>query len=918
MSQTFHFPADTQLVLGSAKHKAETNLQILTTLKRLDDEGRAATPEEQVQLSHYVGWGDSAVLSSKYADVENAVTAEEFNALRGSTLNAHYTALPIIRAMWSGTILLGAHKLASLRILDPSAGVGHFRSAAPQSLRHNARWVEIELDLLTARILKHLHPDSDGQSAVFNKGFEDVRLMENQFDLAISNVPFGNYPISDRSVKEAFLKSNIHDYFFVKALSLVRPGGVIAFITSRYTLDKKNKTTREWLARLADLLAAVRLPDTTFVENAGTQVVTDILFLRKRPALLEGSLPAWVDTEVIDPESSCHDQNDNETDGKIRQYCIYREHPDWIVGRTATRRGMYSAAEYTVRYDGDRPIAELITEILENALPEDGLLEGHNVFSDRDLPVEVVSSAHVIQISDHAPLDHIRRLENLREIYEAAQDLLNMEIRNAGLLEIEMQREQLNRVYDRFAMRFGPISNKFNHKLLDDSPALPFLLALEHNYQPLTNSVQKASIFQESTVRSLPAPEDIQNCNDALLFCLNQRGHVDIQFIAELTHLSEEQALAELGDRILWTPEGQWVASEVYLSGNIADKLDKANTMAGIEPRLKNTIQALQRAMPEPLKPGQIRARLGAGWIPAEYVCEFIEELLPGVRMQSTYIPKLGSWTLEVRRGFVPAENTSKHGTKRYSALSLLEAGLNAKTPVVHDTVDEDGREKRVLNQQETIAAQAKLEELKTRFDTWLWQDAERAERLCQIYNARFNVFARSTYDGSHLTLPGLSKSLTLRALQKDAVWYGLQRQATLIGDEVGLGKTLTAIVNVMESIRLGAAHKALVVVPNHLTLDWRDAFLLAYPHARVYCAGKNDLKKGKRGEFLSRIATNRWDAVIVPQSSFKLLPVKPETLNAFIEAEIEELKDFLQRIKADKEVDRRARKEIEKAIKRF
>jgi adenine-specific DNA methylase len=261
MSQTFHFPADTQLVLGSAKHKAETNLQILTTLKRLDDEGRAATPEEQVQLSHYVGWGDSAVLSSKYAEIENAVTAEEFKALRGSTLNAHYTALPIIRAMWSGLIQLGAHKLASLRILDPCAGVGHFRSAAPQAFHHNARWVEIELDVLTARILKHLHPDSDGQSAVFNKGFEDVRLMENQFDLAISNVPFGNYPISDRSVKEAFLKSNIHDYFFVKALSLVRPGGVIAFITSRYTLDKKNKTTREWLARRADLLAAVRLPD---------------------------------------------------------------------------------------------------------------------------------------------------------------------------------------------------------------------------------------------------------------------------------------------------------------------------------------------------------------------------------------------------------------------------------------------------------------------------------------------------------------------------------------------------------------------------------------------------------------------------------------------------------------------------------
>ena len=918
MSQTFYFPADAQLHLGSAKHKADTNLEIFMVLKKLDEQARSATTEEQILLSHYVGWGDSSVLSCRYSEVADAITDEEFKALQASTLNAHYTALPIIRAMWSGIARLGAHKHSSMRILDPSAGIGHFRSVMHESMRNSARWVEIELDLLTARILKQLHPDVEGQSVVFNDGFEDVRLIENQFDLAISNVPFGNYPINDRSIKESFLKSNIHDYFFVKALSLVRPGGVIAFITSRYTLDKKNKTTREWLARRADLLAAVRLPDTTFIENAGTQVVTDIVFLRKRDQMLKGSLPLWVDTEVIDPDVHCYDDHDTETDGKIRQNRIYGEHPEWIIGKTATRRGMYTRGEYTVKYDGDTPVGDVVAEILENVLPENAMVEGYRASIEQNLVVDVTPSSHVIQISQNTPVDHMRRLEGLREIYDAAQQLLDMEIKRRILLEIEMQREKLNCAYDKYVMRFGPISNKLHQKLLDESPALPFLLALECDYQPLTNSAQKALIFRESTVRSAPAPDKIQNCNDALLFCLNQTGNVDIGFIAELAGVTEEQAFTELGDRIVWTPEGQLVASDVYLSGNIAEKLEKAKAMVGIEPRLKNTIDSLQKAMPKPLKPGQIKARLGSGWIPSEYVCQFVEHLLPGVTMQATYIPKLGSWTLDVKRGFVPAENTSKYGTKRYSALALLETGLNAQTPIVYDTIDEDGHEKRILNQQETVAAQAKLEELKTRFDTWLWQDAERAERLAQIYNTRFNVFARPHYDGSHLTMPGLSNQLTLRSLQKDAVWFGLQRLATLIGDEVGLGKTLTAIVSVMEAIRLGAAHKAVVVVPNHLTGDWRDAFLLAYPHAKVLCAGKNDLKKNKRREFMSRIAMNRWDAVIIPQSSFKLLPVKPETMNEFIEAEIEELRDFLQKIKADRDVDRRAKKEIEKAIKRF
>jgi N12 class adenine-specific DNA methylase/superfamily II DNA/RNA helicase len=918
---TFYFPTDVNLFLGPAKRKADTNLAVIELVKEIEKEGRFATPDEQDLISHYVGYGDSSVLSARYSDVVEAVTNEEFAALRASTLNAHYTSLPIIRGIWAGFLRMGVGKLSVLRVLDPSAGIGHFQSASPECVRTIARWVEIELDKLTAQILKNLHPNIEGKNVVFNDAFENVRLLENQFDLVISNVPFGNYPVVDRNIKESGLKKNIHDYFFVKALSLVKPGGIIAFITSRFTLDKKNSSIREYLARRAELLAAVRLPDTAFVANAGTQVVTDIIILRKRPQMLEGQdLPSWVNTYMVDGAREYQYETEDDTVDRLRENCIYYEHPEWIVGQRSTKRGMYTRDEYTIKYDGEKEIGEVVAEILAKALPEDAMLEGLAAVSkEMDAVVEIVPPAHVIEIKPNLPVDHVRRLEGLRSIYDAARRLLDLETKGVTGLPVTIQRDTLNKVYDTFVMRYGPITNKLHQRLLETSPALPFLLALENDYSPLTNSAQKALIFTESTVRSAPSTEGIQNCTDALLYCLNQSGTVDIDMIADLARVTVDEALTELGDRVLWTPEGGLALSDVYLSGNIAEKLEKARALATIEPKLKVTVDALVNAMPKPLKPGQIKARLGSGWIPARYVAQFIEELLPGITMQVTYIPKLGTWTVTHKKGYMPAENSSKYGTKRYTGLELIEAGLNAHTPVVYDTVeDEQGNEKRVLNQQETIAAQAKLEELKTRFDTWLWSDDARAEHLAELYNARFNVFVRPHSDGSHLTLPGLSKLLIPRPLQKDAVWFSLQRAATLVGDEVGLGKTLTAIIAVMEAIRLGSAHKSLLVVPNHLTEQWRDAFLLAYPNANVLCAGKDDLSKSKRWQFMSRIATGRWDAVIVPQSSFKMLPVKPETLNKFVEEELEELRDFLQRIKAEKEVDNRARKQIEKAIKRF
>jgi len=389
---------------------------------------------------------------------------------------------------------------------------------------------------------------------------------------------------------------------------------VIAFITSRYTLDKKNKAFREWLAKRADLLAAIRLPDTAFLGNAGTQVVTDILFLQKRHAPCDdGDLPGWVETKEVELDHDGTLKNDEDKDGKVRHNLIYCEHPEWMIGQVGTRRGMYSAGEYTVRYDGEVPIADLVTEILEGVLPEDGLLIRHEASQAKEIVLETPPTPHVISISDSTPVDHRRRLEGLREIYTAARILLDLEASGGNLTAVAGQRERLNLEYDAFVSRFGPISNKLNRKLLGDSPALPFLLALELDYQPLTNSAGKARIFSVSTVRGTGLPDDIRDPQDAFLYCLDQTGGVDLEWIASLAKVSAEQAESELTGRIIWTPEGHWEIAEKYLSGNIAEKLHTAEGMAPLDPRLKPTIEALRQALPKPLKPNEIKARFGSG-----------------------------------------------------------------------------------------------------------------------------------------------------------------------------------------------------------------------------------------------------------------------------------------------------------------
>jgi len=886
--------------------KYEGNLAAIRLLKEIEQAGRQATPEEQAVLARYVGWGDSALLRMEYNtrwdapnNLRSMLTEEEWDSAKGSTLNAHYTALPVVRAMWNGLRKLGFGNLPKVRILDPSAGVGHFKSALPAELRGQTEWVEIELDSLTARILKLLHPGSK----VYAQGFEEANLPGGWFDLAISNVPFGDYGIVDRNIKDARLRACIHDYFFVRTASLLRPGGILAYITSRYTLDKKDAYVRRHLAQQMDLLAAVRLPNTAFKQNAGTEVVTDILIMQKRQA----SGQAWVEVAPITLKNRWGD------DEEVTINKVFVEHPDWVLGTPSLAGTMYAGDQYTVESDG-RDIAQAIEELLlavllENAVTADGQPKAE--LKPASMPVAMPF------VLDAIPPDKRARVDGLMAIHTAAKTLLQKETHGAPLAEIAFLRERLNQAYDRFVERYGPISGSANTTILKNSPALPFLKALENDYNPLSGSANKAALFFRSTVRQANLTIKVKSVQDALLMCLDRYGRVDLDYIAALSSLSPEDAAAKLRGQIYRTPDGRWQTADEYLSGNIVAKLREAEAAAILDAAFTENVQALREVMPQPLKPGEIRAPLGAGWIPTDVVQDFLDDLLPGGGYTVSYVPDLAHWTVAVKYKWnVPSGLLyQRWGTSRRDAFQLVDDALNARTPVVYDEVD--GGTRRIINRMETVAAQAKLAEIKARFEEWVWQDEERARQLAQIYNERFNCFRPRSYDGSHLTLPGLNVDISLRKCQKDAVWRILQSRATLLAHEVGMGKTLACVAAIMEAKRLGLAHKAMVVVPNHLTFQWRDQTLWAYLDANILCAGPDDLSKTRRGEFLSRIATGDWDLVIVPMSSFKLLPVGSEILKKFFQREIDRLENYLWELKQDKSQSR-AIKEIEKALKRY
>jgi N12 class adenine-specific DNA methylase len=885
----FYFQLGQPLDLGTPKQRFEKNKEAIQLAKELSSTGRNAMPEELELLSKYVGWGDSR-LASLVHELSDLLTEDELRSVRGSTLNAHYTALPVIGAMWEAALQLGFGE-RPFRALDPSAGIGHFKSMTPESLREKVDWTEIELDGLTATILKALHPNS----RVFNMGFEAANLPDGMFDLAISNVPFGDYGVFSKKLPK-YLTNPIHDFFFANTWSLLRPGGVLMYITSRFTLDKKDDRVRKWLARRFDLLAAVRLPETAFEENAGTKVVTDILIMQKRIEETE-EVPLWVNTGVFKPDYRA---------ATVNQY--YLEHPDMIIGVPSMDGRMYQSDGYTVLPAGMDLPAEL-SRIFKRVLTR---LEP--VASPKNEEAIPVHFSDDTVISSRTPAMPVVA-SKLMEIHDAAKKLIRAETRG-DRSNVTVLKENLNRLYDQFVDLYGPINRPQNlrHLNLNGSAEVHFLKSLE-KYHTESDTAKKSDIFFKTVVRSVVKSEKLST-SDALLVCLDQMGKVDIPFIASITKTSPDQVIEELRGSIFLEPQSlKWQTSEQYLSGNVRVKLHEAKAAASFDSRFQENVMALESVIPLTIEAGHIRAPLGAGWIPADVIGDFIKHLLKAGEYHVTYIPALATWEIESENTAYIARNllSAKWGTSRMNTMSLLDAGLNSRDVVVYNGFGKD----RTVNTKETVAAQQKLLEIKEEFEKWLWSDAERSKRLVEIYNEEFNSVRNVRYDGSHLTTPGLNQSIRLRSNQKDAAWRIIQNPATLIGHEVGMGKTLTAIVAAMESKRLGFTKKAMLVVPNHTLSNWQIVMQTAYPGANILLPDPSDLAKGKRSEFMSRIATNHWDMILVPFSSFKLLPVSSETLKDFYLEQIDELEEHLLDLKGDKN-SKRAVKEIEKALKRF
>ena len=927
-SRNFYFDNDTEaLSFGTPRQRFDDNVAAIRLSKQLDEEGRVASPLDQLTLLSYTGWGNREVLKFAFElagddaddDAINAVmptaalaalnlSETELAGLKHSTANAHFTALPVVRAIWSGLAWLGICDLPSVRLLDPSAGIGHFVSAMPAALRERVECVEIELDPLTAHILQQLHPESRVLGGV---GFEQVALPENYFDVVLTNVPFSDVRVNDARLDEDALKACLHDYFIARAVQLVRPGGVVAVISSRYSLDKQNSAVRAWLRRQADLLLALRLPDTAFKVNAGTEVVTDVLFLRKRFAHEDDASAAdWTNVTWQELPFARSERHQRATINEV-----YATHPEWMLGTPVMDHGLYGV-EFVLRSDGC-DLRTAMTQVMHDVLPEGRL---RDLIPVERTPAQVAvpgAPPLLFDLDSAMPHESCERLTALKTIYEAAKQLIALEMSGAAGDDCDRTRVELNAAYDNALWRFGPLHGARTLRLLKDHPVLPFLLSLEKRFDARLGTAEKADLFWRCTVRAsgsltlLPSSDPTQRAKDALLVSLDRFGRVNLPFIAQLIGMSEDDAAMQLVGLIFRAPSGEWQMADEYLSGDLRVKLREAEAAATLDPAFTLNVTALQAALPTPLKPGEIAARLGSGWVPEDVLADFIRHLIPVGDLTVSYVAGLGLWAVNADGQMKHSiEATQRWGAGEMDALDLIHDGLSGRTPIVYNEVDG----KRVTDPAQTTSAQAKLGEIKAEFEQWLWRDAERAARLAAIYNETYNTMRVRRFNGAHLTLPGLNTDIALWSQQKDAIWRIICSQAALIGHEVGLGKTLDMICAVIELKRLGVVHKAMVVVPNHLTGQWLDAVVWAYPGANVLCAGDHDLAKAKRGAFLSCVATGNWDLVIVPMSSFKLLPVSYATSEWLVKRELSELEEHLWRLKSADTSVAAALRAIEKA----
>ena len=903
----FHI-TDDDLGAGGPKAKFKANMEAIRLLKELEQEQRLATPEEQEVLSRYVGWGGipqafeerNSAWAAEYTQLKGVLTPEEYSAARASTLNAFYTSPTVIKAMYEA---LGNMGLKQGNILEPSCGVGNFMGLLPESMSA-ASMYGVELDPVSGQIAKQLYQ----KNRIAVQGFEETSYPDSFFDCVIGNVPFGAYQVSDRKYDRYHFM--IHDYFIAKSLDLVRPGGVVAVVTSSGTMDKQNPEVRQYFANRADLLGAIRLPNNAFQRNANTSVVADLLFFQKRDraAITE---PDWVQLKTT-PEGYT-----------VNSY--FANHPEMVLGDFTTESTQYGKQEVTVKAKAEADLAEQLKEAVKHI---QGTITEQEI-SDTELEEQVVSIPANPDIKNFSfalvgediyyrensvmnkmelPVVTGERVRGMVAIRDATNRLLERQLEECSDEEVASLQAELNRVYDSFTAKYGLLSSNANKRAFSMDSSYCLLTSLEF-LDEKGELKRKADIFTKRTIRRAEPVTSVDTASEALAVSIGEKAKVDIPYMMELTEKTEEEVTEELTGVIFKNPlTDKWEPSDEYLSGNVREKLNIAKQFAENHPEYMVNVQALERVQPKDLDASEIEARLGVTWISPDYITEFMAETfhtprqhINYERIKVQYAEVTGQWNVKGKN--VDSSNnplsTATYGTQRANAYRLLEDALNLRDTKIYDTIHDADGEHRVLNRKETTLAQQKQELIREEFKEWIFKDMSRRETLCKIYNERFNSIRPREYDGSHIQFVGMNPEIKLMEHQKNAVAHILYGNNTLLAHCVGAGKTFQMIAAGMESKRLGLAQKSLYVVPNHLLEQWGSDFLRLYPGANILVATKKDFEPANRKRFCSRIATGDYDAVIIGHSQFEKIPLSRERQISLLE---DQIADITYSIEAAKE----------------
>uniref|UniRef100_UPI00321FC51D N-6 DNA methylase n=1 Tax=uncultured Alistipes sp. TaxID=538949 RepID=UPI00321FC51D len=931
---------DENLGVGGEKTKYQYNVEAIRTLKQIEAENRLATPEEQTILSRYVGWGgishafepNDPKWAKEYAELKELLTPAEYQSAQSTVLNAHYTSPTVIQAIYNAVEQMD---FTPGTVLEPSMGIGNFFGMLPEKLAA-AKLYGVELDDLTGRIAKQLYQKAD----ITVDGFERTDHPDDFFDLAVGNVPFGSYQVHDKRYDRQNLM--IHDYFITKTLDKVRPGGIVAFITTKGTMDKKNSKVREALAQKADLLGAVRLPSNAFKANAGTEVTTDILFFQKRDRIPE-KLPEWVEA--------------GQTEDGIPLNRYYLEHPEMVLGTMTMGRSMYGnetetscqpipGADLSKQLaDAIRHIAPPDRELLEvdagqdgeelESIPADPSVRNFSYTLSNDKLYFRENSRMTQAVLGKTPTERVKGMIGIRD---SARRLIDLQLAGADDTEIQSEQAKLNRLYDAFSAKYGLLNSTGNKLAFEQDSSYPLLCSLEIINEE-GKLERKADMFTRRTIQTHRAVTSVDTAVEALAVSIGEKACVDLGYMASLMGGSEKipQIVEDLKGIIFKDPSTGpfdledsgthwhqgWQTADEYLSGNVRAKLAIARAAAKENPQFAVNAEKLEQVQPKDLTASEISVRIGASWIDPRYYQQFMFELLhtPAYlqerKIKLQYAPVTGEWNVQGKS----ADNRDNvrvyatYGTKRINAYEIFEQTLNQRDVRIFDTKMEDGKEVRVLNEKQTAIAQQKQEAMCEAFKDWIFKDPERRETLCRRYNEKFNCIRPREYDGSHIRFAGMNPEIALRTHQENAVARMLYGKNSLLAHCVGAGKTFEMIAAAMEGKRLGLNQKSLFVVPNHLTEQWGGDFLRLYPGAKVLVATKRDFEPARRKKFCARIATGDYDAVIIGHSQFEKIPLSPERQKAVIEGQISEIVTAIAEAKAE-DGERYTIKQMEKTKK--